>query len=121
MPELLTAEQLRDQIIAALEETKAEDIVTLDVRSLTDITDFMVVCSGTSDRHVQAVARNMADELANQGIKPIGLEGEEQSDWILVDYVDVVTHVMKRETRERYDLEGLWNADYFAQEKINQA
>ncbi len=107
--------QLCDTIVAELEETKAEQIVVLDVTTLTDVTDYMVVCSGSSERHVQAIARNMADALALKGIKPLGLEGETQRDWILVDYVDVVVHVMKKETRAHYDLEGLWNADYFDQ------
>ena len=118
---LPNAKHLRDLIITALEDTKAEDIQTLDVTSLTDVTDFMVICSGSSDRHVQAVARNMSNTLAEKGVKPIGLEGEEQKDWILIDYVDVVVHVMKRETREYYDLESLWNADMFKQTRQEEA
>ncbi len=115
------AKQLCDLIVAELEETKAEAITVLDVRTMTDVTDYMVGCNGSSERHVQAIARNMADALAQLGIKPIGLEGEEQRDWILVDYVDVVTHVMKRESREYYDLESLWNTDYFDQKKNQEA
>ena len=119
MPELdpaLSPEQLRDRIVTALEDTKAEDIAVLEVRALTDVTDYMLICNGSSDRHVQAVARNMADSLAEQGIKPVGLEGDDHKEWILIDYVDVVVHVMKRETRAFYDLESLWNADLFSQQ-----
>lgn len=102
-------EALRDHIVSALDDTKAEDIEVLDVRGQTDIADFMVICSGTSDRHVQAIARNAQDTLAAQGIKPMSTEGEEQSDWVLADYIDVLVHIMKRETRDFYDLASLWS------------
>ncbi len=104
----IEAKALSVAIVDALDANKAENIELLDVRKLTDVTDYMVIASGTSDRHVQAVARNMLDALAPQRIKPISVEGEDVKDWILVDFVDVVVHVMKRETRAFYDLESLW-------------
>ena len=105
------SEQIQAQVVAAMEDGKAEDIRVLDVRGMTDITDFMIVASGTSDRHVKAVADRVTEALKAQGCRPIGVEGEEEGDWILLDYGDVVAHVMRRATREFYDLERLWSED----------
>ena len=96
-------------ILDALDEAKAEDIRKLDVRKLTDITDFMVIASGTSHRHVHAMAERVREAARQQQLRPIGIEGEAENDWILIDYADVVVHVMMPEVRELYSLERLWN------------
>ena len=96
-------------ILDALEEAKAVDICQLDVRKLTDITDFMVIASGTSHRHVHAMAERVREAGRQQQLRPIGIEGEAENDWILIDYADVVVHVMMPQVREFYSLERLWN------------
>ncbi len=96
-------------ILGALEEAKAVDICQLDVRKLTDITDFMVIASGTSHRHVHAMAERVREAARQQQLRPIGIEGEAENDWILIDYADVVVHVMMPQVREFYSLERLWN------------
>lgn len=104
-----TPDAMRDTAVMALEEAKGDDIRVLDVRGLTDITDFMVVASGASDRHVKALAERVRDEMREAGWRPIGIEGEEAQDWILLDFVDVVVHVMHPRVRAHYDLESLWD------------
>ena len=96
-------------ILGALDEAKAEDIRQLDVRKLTDITDFMVIASGTSQRHVHAMAERIREAAHQKQLRPIGIEGETENDWILMDYVDVVVHLMMPQVREFYSLERLWN------------
>ena len=96
-------------ILDALEEAKAVDICQLDVRKLTDITDFMVIASGTSHRHVHAMAERVREAARQQQLRPIGIEGEAENDWILIDYAEVVVHVMMPQVREFYSLERLWN------------
>jgi ribosome-associated protein len=101
--------QLKDKIIAALEDVKGRQIVALDVRELTDMTDYMVIASGSSNRQVKALAENVIDEMRQQGLRPIGSEGEAAADWILLDFADVVVHIMLPEARTFYDLERLWS------------
>lgn len=95
---------LARKIAQTLYLKKAEDILILDIRELSGIADFFIICSGTSDRHVKAIADAVLDELA----KPWHKEGYENLQWILLDYVDVVVHVFQNETREFYSLERLW-------------
>ena len=99
---------LIDLVINALEDIKGQDIVTLDVRELTDITDTLIVASGTSNRHVKSLASNVSMEAKKQGMRPLGVEGEDAGEWVLVDFGDVVVHVMLPATRDFYDLERLW-------------
>ena len=106
---MLDTPELSALIVSTLDDAKAVDIKTIDVRNMTDITDLMIICHGTSDRHVTALARHVTDSLAEQGCKPISVEGEETGEWILLDYLDVVVHIMQRETRRHYDLESLWD------------
>ena len=103
------AAAMRDAAVAALEEAKGEEIRVLDVRQLTDITDYMVLASGTSDRHVRALAERVREEMRQAGWRPIGIEGEEVQEWILLDFVDIVVHVMRPRIRAHYDLESLWD------------
>ena len=89
---------------------KAENLVILDLRKLPGVTDFMVLCTGTSDPHLRAVEEEISRKLRDDhGLKPHAIDGTRHSGWIVLDYLDVLVHVMKKESRERYDLEGLWN------------
>ena len=101
-------EQIVKIVVAALEEVKAKDIVTIDVRGKTSITDFMIIASGGSARQVKALAENVLEKSKEQGVKPVGCEGLDGGEWALIDLNDVVVHVMQVETREHYDLERLW-------------
>ena len=95
----MQAELLRDLVIKALQDMKGADIHALDVRGLTAITDFMVIASGTSDRHVKSLARNVLDQARAAGAKPMGVEGEQEGEWVLVDLRDVVVHIDRKSTR----------------------
>jgi ribosome-associated protein len=92
---------------AALEK-KAYDLVLLDVQEISSFTAYFLICSGRSDRQVQAIARSIEDDLKKMGIRPLGMEGLERGKWILMDYDDVVVHVFLDPVRKFYDLEGLW-------------
>ncbi|MGI9308167.1 MAG: ribosome silencing factor [Gammaproteobacteria bacterium] len=95
----------------ALEDIKARDVVVLDVRKLTSVTDYLLVASGTSDRHARSIADNLIEEAKSAGVKPLGVEGQDGGEWILVDLQDVVVHVMQAATRDFYKLEDLWRVD----------
>jgi len=99
---------LRDVVLGALAELKAVDVRALDVRGLTDITDTMVVASGTSDRHVKSIADRVLQRCREAGFRPFGMEGERDGEWVLLDLQDVVLHVMLPRVREFYALEKLW-------------
>jgi len=107
----MQAELLRDLVIQALQDMKGADIHALDVRGLTAITDFMVIASGTSDRHVKSLARNVLDQARAAGAKPMGVEGEQEGEWVLVDLRDVVVHIMRPQVRDFYNLEKLWSME----------
>jgi ribosome-associated protein len=104
-------EELRDIIVHALEDLKAVDVRVLDVRNVTVITDIMVIASGTSDRHVKSLARNVLDKAKEHGARPLGVEGEDGGEWVLVDLHDVVVHMMLPRIRDFYNLEKLWSMD----------
>ncbi len=95
-------------VVNALDDLKAKDISVLDVRGRTSVTDFMVIASGTSNRHIKSLADNVIDEIKTAGERPLGIEGGGSSDWVLVDLGDIVVHVMSQATREFYDLERFW-------------
>lgn len=104
-------ERLRDLAVAALENVKAQNLVVLDVRGRTSITDFMVLATGSSRRQVKALADNVVEAARDAGYKPLGVEGAEVAEWILVDLGDVLVHVMQPEVREFYRLENVWAMD----------
>lgn len=107
----MNAETIKELALEALDDLKGRDAVSLDVRAMTDITDYMIVCTGTSNRHVKSLADNVATELKKQGCQPRGVEGldSQSTEWALVDFGDVVVHVMLPDTRDFYDLERLWS------------
>ncbi len=91
-----------------LEDKKAEALVFLDLRGISSVTDTLVVASGHSDRHVQAVSEYLAQEMKHQGYQPLGSEGLKDGRWCLIDYGDVIVHIFYHEIRAHYDLEGVW-------------
>lgn len=98
-------------VVDTLDDMKARDLRVLDVREVTTVTDTMVIASGTSSRHVNAVAGHLVRSVKKAGLKPAGTEGEEGSDWVLVDLGEVVVHVMHPDLRAHYNLEKLWSLD----------
>lgn len=108
----MRVEEQLDLITSTLKELKGEALTTLDVRGKGSLFDYMVVVSGNSRRHVSALARNLLEKLSEEGIRPLGVEGERDQEWILIDLGEVVVHLMLPETREFYQLEKLWGADF---------
>ena len=105
----MNSKQLSKFIVDALDDGKANDVVELDVRNMTSVTDTMIVASGTSNRHVKSLADNIAEKAREAGHKPIGIEGEVGGEWDLLDLDDVLVHVMLPKVREFYNLEKLWS------------
>ena len=101
--------KLLSSIQNILEDNKAKDISILDVKDKSSVTDFMMIASGRSTRHIQAIADNLIDKLKKDKIKPLGIEGYNQSEWILIDYGDLLVHVMHPTAREFFSLEKLWD------------
>lgn len=101
-------EELRDLAVNMLEEAKGIDIVTMDVRTLTSITDYMIVCTGQSTRHVKTLADSVAVKAKEMKVSYMKTEGEKECEWVLVDLGDVIIHVMLATTRSFYALEDLW-------------
>lgn len=95
-------------VSAALDDMKAVDVAVLDVRGLTDIADTMIIASGTSDRHVRSIAERVVERVKAAGMRPLGIEGEREGEWVLVDLNEVILHVMLPRVRELYGLEHLW-------------
>ncbi|GMQ75386.1 MAG: ribosome silencing factor [Gammaproteobacteria bacterium] len=103
--------------VDALEDLKAVDIVQLDVRELSDFTDFMIIANGRSARQVAALAENVVMKAKRAGETPLGVEGLRGGEWVLVDLCDVVVHVMQPEVREFYQLEKLWGGREIADQQ----
>jgi ribosome-associated protein len=89
-------------------EKKACDLVILDVRGLTSIADYFIICSGRSDRQVQSIAQGVEENLGHSGVSPLSVEGAQRGHWVLIDFSDVIVHVFYEPVREFYDLDGLW-------------
>lgn len=107
----MQSESLVDLVTQALEDMKGQQIRVLDVRGKTPLTDFMVIASGTSNRHVKALADSVAIKARESGVQPLGVEGEDGQEWVLVDLNDVIVHVMLPKVRDFYNLEKLWLAE----------
>lgn len=104
----MTTDELQNLVIQAMEDLKAEHISHINLEGISGFTDRMVFASGTSNRHVKSIAQSVVDSSKQANISPLGVEGEDIGDWVLVDLGDVVVHVMLPETREFYDIERLW-------------
>jgi ribosome-associated protein len=106
---LLQGTELQKFIIESLDDAKAEDIITIDVQGKSSITDQMIICTGTSSRHLMSVADRLIDACRKNGLMPLGVEGQGISDWIVVDLGDAIVHIMQDESRRMYELEKLWS------------
>ena len=100
---------IKKHVISALEDIKAFDIVSLNVKKLTSISDFMIIASASSTRQTKALARNIKDKMNASGVEVIGIEGETEGDWVLVDLGDIIVHIMTPTTRAYFNLEELWS------------
>lgn len=115
----MQTEELLNIVLNTVEEKKGKNISTIDVRGKTTITDYMVLVTGTSEPHIKSLSDYVAEKVKEKGFKPLGVEGEQGSDWVLLDLGDVILHVMSAQTREFYQLEKLWNVEYA--ESVEQA
>lgn len=104
----MQTEQLLPIVIDALEDLKAQEIKVLDVRGMSSITDYMIIASGSSNRQVAAIADNVTKKVKEQGYRPLGEEGANEGEWVLVDLGDIIVHVMQPQVRDFYQLEKLW-------------
>ena len=102
---------ITDLVVDALDDLKAVDTKIVDVRGLSSVMDFLVIASGNSSRHIKSLADNVVVKAKAAGCPPIGVEGENAADWVLVDLGDVVVHVMQPAARSFYDLERLWSGE----------
>jgi len=107
-------------VLRAMDDMKAVNVVTLDVRGVTDVADAMVIASGNSDRHVRAIADRVVEFAKKAGFRPMGVEGEREGEWVLVDLGDVIVHVMLPRVREFYRLESLWDVTAARREVAGQ-
>ncbi len=103
-------ETMKQAVVDALEDVKATDISVLDVSKMTSLTSYMIIASGSSNRQTRALADNVQKKLKEQGVEPLGVEGENEGEWVLVDFGDIVVHIMLPATRDYYNLEQLWGA-----------
>lgn len=109
MPKVAKAKKTQQWIQDALADAKTQNIAVLDVRKISDFTDYMVIATGTSNRHVQSSADKVVETLRGHGVRPVGIEGKQLGDWVLIDFGDVVAHIMREQTRDFYNLEKLWS------------
>jgi len=107
----LRSRKLAEIATAALEDLKARDVRVLDVRRLTSVADYMIIATGTSDRHVKSIADRVVERATAAGCPPLGVEGTGTAEWILVDLQDVIVHVMQARARDFYKLEALWDLE----------
>ena len=103
--------RVRDLVLSSLDELKAVNPVTINVKKLSNFTDYMMIASGTSSRHIQSIGEKVLEDLKSKKIKPLGVEGKGSEEWLLIDLGDVVLHLMSTNARTFYDLESLWDPD----------
>jgi ribosome-associated protein len=108
----MQAERVKALVEHELTESKAREVAVLDVRQLTSMADYLLICCGTSSRHCKSIAQHVIEKAKAAGVTPLGVEGEREGDWILVDLGDVIVHVMLRDVRDYYQLEKLWDPDW---------
>ena len=111
MAQKILPSKLRDLVSSSIDELKAVDPVTINVKKLSSFTDYMIIASGTSNRHIQSIGEKVLEDLKVKNIKPLGLEGEGSEEWVLIDIGDVVLHLMSANARAFYDLESLWDPE----------
>jgi len=104
----LQGKALQDFVVDKVDDLKAQDIIAIDVTGKSSITDCMVICTGTSSRHVMSIAGHLVEEAKAAGLDPMGVKGINEADWVVVDLGDVIVHVMQEESRQLYELEKLW-------------
>lgn len=107
---------LKTLVLESLDDIKAVDVVCIDVRDKTELTDYMILVSGTSNRHVKSIANNVVVDAKAAGFMPLGIEGLDEGEWVLLDLTDVVVHMMLPSAREFYDIERLWSTSVQARE-----
>ncbi len=108
----MNTNELLNAVLNDLSDLKAVHVTPLDVRHITSITDYMVIASGTSSRHVRSIADNLIHKMKERTIQPFGIEGDTDDEWVLVDFGDVVVHIMQPRTRDFYNLEKLWTTSH---------
>ena len=108
LPADAASDALLQRILASLDDDKAEDVVSIDLKGRSDVADYMVICSGRSSRQVGAIAQKLVDRLKDDLGRKSRIEGKDQGDWVLIDTGDVVVHVFRPEVREFYQLEKMW-------------
>ncbi|MBU2898447.1 ribosome silencing factor [Vibrio hepatarius] len=101
-------EQLNNFLVEKADDMKAQHIKTLNVKGKSSITDYMIICTGTSKRHVNSIAEHVAKESKNAGLEPLGINGDSEGEWVVLDMGNAIVHVMQEEQRELYQLEKLW-------------
>lgn len=116
----MQASELKAIALQALEDLKAVNMTEIDVRGMTSVTDVLLIASGTSNRHVKSLADAVASACKEAGVKPIGIEGEREGEWVLVDLGDLVVHVMLPAARDFYALEKLWTVTEETREQSQQ-
>jgi ribosome-associated protein len=117
----LSFDQLKELVINALEDFKAIDIQTIDVSERNPLTELFVIASGSSSRHVKSMAENLVMRAKAAGCPPLGVEGQRQADWVLVDLNDVIVHLMLPQARAFYNLEKLWQASSNQRSSVSQS
>jgi len=101
--------EIKNKIVSILDNNKAKDIISIDLKKKSYIADYMIIASGTSSRHLQSLSENLVSELKKIGINNCRIEGRDSSDWKLVDAIDIIVHIFHPEKREFYDLEKMWS------------
>jgi ribosome-associated protein len=105
---MITLEETRDKIIEWAEDKKAEDVIAIDVQGKTSYTDIIIVCHGSNELHLKAIADNICDNAKKEKIYYLSVEGKDNAAWILIDFVDIIVHIFRESTRKYYKIEDLW-------------